>query len=222
MKSGVLGVCDEEFSLLEPYRGSRKVDNQELTDQIDITGVARTADGVDINKGVAAREEVATVEAAAIEFDAISLESKSDVVTRHTNFAVIPGELVVVENSNGLFLYDMLERAIGVSPERVNVSLEGVKSEFTDASIWKVGFYGRDDGVENGVLHGQNLQNDPAFAEYLASGGLNQLGMRVSIDDEEYNLYLTESGYFELYEPRDIDTKDFLLLIRNHLQPHFS
>lgn len=75
------------------------------------------------------------MEAAAIEFDAIPLESKSDVVTRQTNFAVIPSELVVVENSNGLFLYDMLERAIGVPPERVSESREGVKSDVTDASI---------------------------------------------------------------------------------------
>lgn len=222
MKAGVLGRFPSDFSRLEPYRGSRKVDGRELTDQIDVTGVARTADGIDITEGVAAREEVATVEAAAIEFDAISFDSASDVVTRHTEFAVIPGELVVVESSDGLFLYDVLERAIGVSPERVNVSLDGVQSAFPNASLWKVGFYGRDEGAENGVLHGQDLQDDPAFAEYVASGALNQLGMRLTIDDEEYNLYIAESGYFELYEPRDLDTKEFLKFVRTHLEPHFS
>jgi|AntRauTorcE11898_2_1112593.scaffolds.fasta_scaffold29729_1 hypothetical protein len=222
MKAGVLGRFDGSFSRLEPYRGSRRVDDQELTDQIDVTGVARTPDGVDITEGIAAREELATVEAAAIEFDAISFDSESDIVTRHTDFAVIPGELVVVESSDGLFLYDVLERAIGVSAERVSVPLDGVQSAFPNASIWKVGFYGRDEGAENGVLHGQDLQDDPAFAEYVSSGSLNQLGMHVTIDDETYNLYLSESGYFEIYEPRDLDTKEFLKFVRTHLQPHFS
>lgn len=222
MKAGVLGTFDEEFSRLEPYRGSRSVDDHNLTDQIDVTGVARTASGVDITEGVAAREEVATVETTAIEFDAISLDSKSDVVVKHTDFAVIPGELVVVENSKGLFLYDILERSIGVSSEQVNVSLDGVRSEFPDASLWKVGFYGREEGAENGVLHGKELQDDPAVAEHLTSGSLNQLGMRVTIDSEEYNLFITESGYVELYEPRELGTKEFLLFVRTHLQPHFS
>ncbi|GAB7011653.1 hypothetical protein [Halorubrum trueperi] len=222
MKAGVLGVVDGDLSRLEPYRGGRNVDGHDLTDQIDVTSVARTADGIDINEGVAAREELATREAAAIEFDAISVESESDVVTRHTHFATIPGDLVVVENSNGLFFYDILDRAIGTSPDRVTVSLESVLSEFPDASLWKVGFYGRDSGVENGVLHGENLQDDPAFSEYLADGSFNQLGMRVTVDGEEHNLNITESGYFEIYEPRDLDTKAFLRFVRNHLQPHFS
>lgn len=221
MKAGLLGVVDGDFSRLEPYRGRRTEDGKDLTDQIDITGVARTPDGIDINEGVAAREELATREMAAIEFDSISMESEVDVVTRHTNFAIIPGDLVVVENSNGLFLYDMLERAIGSSPERVNLSLKGVRSEFPDASLWKVGFYGRESGAENGVLHGENLQEDPAYSEYLTSGGLNQLGMRVTIEGEEYNLNLTESGYFEIYEPRDLDTEDFMRFVLDHLQPHF-
>lgn len=222
MKAGVLGVLEGDFPRFEPYRGGRKVDTHDLTDQIDITSVARTADGIDINEGVAAREELATREAAAIEFDAISVESESDVVTRHTQFATIPGDLVVVENSNGLFFYDILERAVGASPDRVSVSLDSVLAEFPDASLWKVGFYDRDGGAKNGVLHGENLQDDPAFSEYLADGALNQLGMRVSIEDEEYNLNITESGYFEVYEPRDLDTKGFLRFIRNYLQPHFS
>ncbi|MFW6382459.1 MAG: hypothetical protein ACOCZD_00290 [Haloferacaceae archaeon] len=222
MKAGVLGVLDGDFPRLEPYRGGRNVNGHDLTDQIDITGVARTPDGIDINEGVAAREEVATREAAAIEFDSISVESESDVVTRHTRFATVPGDLVVVANSKGLFFYDVLERAIGDAPERVSISLGDVLAAFPDASLWKAGFYDRDAGVENGVLHGADLQDDPAFSEYLADGSLNQLGMRVTVDETEYNLNVTESGYFEVYEPSDLDTKGFIRFIRNHLQPHFS
>lgn len=221
MKAGVLGTVDREFSRLEPYRGIRRTDGRELTDQIDITGVARTADGLDVNEGVAAREYLDTRQSVSIERDEISVRNESEVVTRHTNFAVVPGALVVVENSKGSFLYDVIDRAIGVTPTRVHVDLDGVLSEFPNASLWKVGFYDRERGAENGVLHGEDLQDDPAFSEHLASGAKNQLGMRVRVDGDEYNLNVTESGYFEIYEPRELATKEFLHFVDTYVQPHF-
>ncbi|MDZ5811756.1 hypothetical protein U4E84_10435 [Halorubrum sp. AD140] len=215
-------MLEDDFSRFEPYRGSRKEDGRDLTDQIDITGVARTADGIDINEGVAARETLATRESAAIEFDEISVDQEMDVVTRHTEFAGIPGEVVVVANTSGLFFYDVLQRAISVTPERAQIDLDGVLSEFSDPSLWKVGFYDRDAGAENGVIHGTELQADPAFSNHLTSGAKNQLGMRVSLDGTEYNLNITESGYFEIYEPRDLETKAFLQFIVDYVAPHFS
>lgn len=220
MKSAVIGRIDGNLDRIEPLRAIRDVDENELRDQIDITGVKRTPDGLDINEGRAAREEMVDAEKIVLGTDAISQVTEAERTTRYTEFLAVPDEFIGVASGSGTFLFDLLEAENGVDVSRVEVDIDEFAAVFPDATPWKVGFYGHGEQAENGVVHGENVLEDDDLGGVLANTKKNQLGLRMDYDGREFKMAITRSGYVSVYQPSNLDSAEFAEFIVDKILPH--
>lgn len=107
-------------------RQVRKENGTDLTDQIEVTGVTRTADGTDINRGHAAREKLASSRRVTLDGDRITVEDDADITTAYTEFAAIPGRIVIVSSKQGRFLFDLLGDETGTEISRDTSTSRGL------------------------------------------------------------------------------------------------
>lgn len=219
MKSAVIGRVDGDLSRINPVRKIRDA-KDDLRDQIEITGVKRTPDGLDINEGRAAREEMTKTERVSLDGDSITVASEPEKRTSYTEFLAVPDEFVGVDTKQGMFLFDLLESETGVSVDRVQVDIDEFAAAFPDATPWKVGFFGHGEQAENGVIHGENVLDDDEFGGVLAGTKKNQLGLRMAYDSREYKMTITRSGYVSVYEPSNLDSAEFAEFVVDKILPY--
>lgn len=220
MKSAVIGRVEGDFSRIEPLRTVRSMNGDELRDQIDITGVKRTPDGLDINEGRAAREEITNTESVELNADGISKVTERNKQTKYTEFLAVPDQFVGVDSKRGSFLFELLEGETGVSISRVQVDIDEFAAAFPDATPWKVGFYGHGEQAENGVVHGDNVLDDEEFGGVLAGTKKNQLGLKMSYGSREFKMTITRSGYVSVYEPSNLDSAEFAEFVVDKILPY--
>ena len=60
------------------------------------------------------------------------------------------------------------------------------------------------------------------FGRAIADLQKNQLGLQVNIRDREYRFLITESGYLELYQPREMAAAGFAEFVADTVLPHTS
>lgn len=222
MQRGIIGCGSGAFKRIEPVRKACFRDSEELIDQVDVTGVRRTPDGLDINQGVAATQTIDVAKSVSLDGDSISVRDERTIATRHTNFLAVPGEFVVVDSKRGRFLFELLSDELEVDISTATVNLDELLATHTDASAWKVGYFDRDDPSQNGVAHGQSILAAAEYADRLAGTEKNQLGLHLSYDGREYKLFVTRSGYLDIYQPRDLDPVEFAEFIQNVVLPNVS
>lgn len=220
MQRGVLGRIDGTLGRIDSFSRTRRVDGRELTDVVEVAGVKRTAGGLDITRGRAATQDVAETETVSLEGGTISVGSDATVETSHTEFLAAGDEFAAVASGDGAFAFDLLGERFGATIERAAVDLDALWVSLGDATPWKVGFYGHDGPVENGVVHGEHVLEDGVFGSALADLRKNQLGVAVEFDGEEYRFVVTRSGYLELYHPREFAASDFAGFVVETVLPH--
>lgn len=220
MNAAVIGRVDGEFARVEPTKRVREEDGVELAEQVDVTDVRRTPDGLDINAGRAAAQTLRERESVNLDNGAIEIETVEEPTTRYTDFFAVPGELVGVAGSRGTFLFDLLASETGATVERCSFDLDGFAAAFPDATPWKVGFYGHEGPAENGVVHGEHVLEDGVFGDALQDRKKNQLGLTVDHEGREFKMSITRSGYVEVYRPGDLDLAEFVAFVRDEVVPH--
>lgn len=220
MKRGILARVDGTLGRLGDVVTTREEDGQELTDIIEVTSVKRTPDGLDITAGRAATQELTTTDSVSISNRSISVSSDATVETKLTEFIAVGDEFVAVDSSAGTFAFDLLSDHVDATISRANVNLDDFWVSLNDATPWKVGFYGHDGPVENGVVHGESVLDDGVFGNAIADLQKNQLGVRTEIEGEEYKFMLTSSGYLDLYRPTEIESSGFATFISDRVLPY--
>lgn len=221
MKAGIVGTVAGDFSRVEPLRKLRVKQGQELTDQIEVTGVRRTSNGTDINEGHAAREELASAQRVTLGNDSIAVEDDATIETNYTEFAAIPGSVVVVSSKRGQFLFDLIGEETDTSIERASIDVTGFMEQFDDISPWQVGFYDATGPTQKGTLYGDDVLTD-GVADILEDATINQLGAHVALNGTSVNVSITESGYVGVYEPTDFSTIDYLSFIAEAVNPYID
>lgn len=222
MKRGIIGRARGSFDRVEPLRRTKTEDGEELVEQVDVTGVKRTPDGMDINEGVAAAQSIRERQSAELSLDAIEVTTEARKVTDVTNFLAVPGEFLVVDNKKGRFLFELLEDDLGVEISASSVDLDGLMSDHASAAAWKVGYYDPDNPARNGVLHGESILSNGEYTDRLAGTDMNQLGLTLEHGGEEFKLFVTESGYVDVYQPSELGSAEFAEFIRDVVLPHAS
>lgn len=220
MKSAVIGRVEGDLQRVESLRRHRAAEREDLLEQVEVTGVKRTADGLDITQGRAASQEQTTEEQITLDPDTIRKERVTETNTKYTDFIAVPSEFVGIATNEGSFLFDLLERDRGVPISRVDVDIDDFAGSFPKATPWKVGFYEHGNNAENGVIHGENVLEDEQFGGALASSKKNQLGLRMTHDGQEFKMLITRSGYVSVYEPTNLDTAQFAQFVIDKILPH--
>lgn len=219
MKSAVIGRVDGDLSRINPLRKVRNTEH-DLRDQIEITGVKRTPDGLDINEGRAAREELTEQDSVKLNGDGITVVSEEKTRTKYTEFLAVPDAFVGIDTKQGSFLFDLLEQETGVQISRVEVDIDDFAAAFPNATPWKVGFYGHGEQAENGVVHGENVLDDDELGGVLKGTKKNQLGLRMNYDGREFKMTITKSGYVSVYEPKNLDSAEFAEFVVDKILPY--
>lgn len=220
MKRGVIGRIEGRLGKIDSFSRTRREENIELTDIVEVERVKRTPSGLDITHGKAAQQDVTETESVTLSTNGISVSQESGITTTHTEFLTVGDEFVVVGSSDGTFLFDLLEERFGAEVSRAEVDLDSFWVTLKNPTPWKVGFYGHTGPVENGVVHGEHVLDDGVFGNTLADLKKNQLGIRVDIENQEFKFFITASGYLELYQPPEIESADFAGFVADNVLPH--
>lgn len=222
MNRGVIARVEGTLGRIGPFSSVNREDGVELKELVEVTGVKRTPAGLDITSGRAASQELRETESVSLDNGEISVSTDSKVTTNHTEFLTAGDEFVAVTSGDGTFAFDVLAEEYNADITRAEIDIDAFWLSLDDATPWKVGFYGHDGPVENGVVHGEDVLDDGVFGSALADLQKNQLGARVDIDGDEYKFVITKSGYLELYQPRNLEAADFAEFVVDNVLSYTS
>ena len=222
MKGGMLGLVSGTHERVDSFQTTRQSNEMELRTRVEVSGIQRTPDGVDITEGKAAREVINSRETVDMDSLSLTITDEEKVEREYTNFASINEKLVIVKGRSGRFLFEVLADRYGTPVEQASIDLDALYEANRDAIPWKVGFYGHSDLARNGVIHGKEVLNDSDFGDVLQRAPKNQLGLIFDRPEHEEKVFLTRSGYVEIYQPVSYDTADFVRFLDDVVLPHAS
>lgn len=204
MQSGKLALLNSEVENLEDevfeYTLPEKSPFDSVISSVRVDEVLSLNRGVKCIVGRAAQEDVERTESEEIESDGQISENKTaQKITRTTQFLLVPDVFLLVGSSSGEFLFPLLNEETNHSAYPAEISVDGFASDHDSAEYWKVGFTGRGDGAENGVVHGDTVFSDSEIGDVVGSADKNQLGVNFEYNGELLKLFVTESGYIDLY-----------------------
>jgi len=221
MKSGKLALLDsDEMELTESYAehdlpDKSPFDNVSAT--ITVEETFKLGQGRECYVGTAAEEVVESEDTNEILGPGdISEESTPVKRTLTTNFLLLPDEFIIVENSSGEFLHPLLREFGNHTAFPAEIDLDGFLNE-VDGDFWKVGFEERADGAENGVLHGESVLSDSTFGDVVGKSPKNQVGIDFEYGQEFIKLFVTSSGYVEVYQPSSFETDQFATFVADRV-----
>ena len=225
MKSGVIGVVSGEFDDLRSEVNTFTKDGEELREAIEILDTVDSDMGEALY-GRAAVEDITRDEGPVINDGQIEVKSYTETETKMTEFLVVPGEFVIVENGSGTFAFNLIGRQVGALIERGEVNLDAyinyLQDQNRDQEAWQVGFYGNGGEAQKGVVYGNNVLEDSDVGGVLDISEINQLGISYSTRDHSMKITVTESGYTNVYQPSDFESEDFLNFFSSELAPYVS
>lgn len=221
MESGVIALVDGPETLSE-FHDSMPFDNDapfsKSERSIEIRNTQKLENGKELYQGRAAKEELTERDSTEINSDgSITASTTIEKDTRYTEFLFVPDEFVAVESSAGTFLFELLTHRTPHTIVSIKFDLDGYLLDNDDAFVWKLGFKERGANAENGVVHGYDLLEDQEVGNILAPTEKNQLGLECSFNSDKIKLFLAESGYVDVYQPSNYDSKDFASLILDEL-----
>ncbi|WP_408957258.1 hypothetical protein [Natrinema sp. 74] len=225
MKSGKLALLSSDSDTINEAHSQHELPGDAPFDAVstalEIEEKLSLNEGKNCYIGKAAKEDVEYIESPEIteKGEIINTESAERRVYT-TTFLLVPDEFVIVDNSAGKFLFPLLSEETAHTAFPAEINVDSFTAEYDDAEYWKVGFEGRADGTENGVLHGDAVFNDSEFGAVVTDSNKNQIGANFEYGGELLKLFLTKSGYIEVYQPDSIDSEEFSEFIAEVLLPY--
>jgi hypothetical protein len=222
MKAGVIGIPDGDFGAVESNQTTVETDEHELEHCIEVQ-YSQQIGGITVQKGRAALESLEEQDSIEIVDGAIRVQSRTQPVTKYTEFVHVPGKFVAVSSGGGTFAFDLIGSQVGVGINRAEIDLDSyfnVQKDKYDAVPWKTGFYGHLGKAENGVVYGESVLEDGDFGNAIADSQMNQIGLSYSRGDEILKVNVTESGYVEIYQPDNYEEGEFAEFIIEEILTH--
>ena len=224
MKSGIIGLISGSSDSIESYSETVEQDGQMFSHSIQLEEIGHTKDGKPIYEGEAATETTDSEESISIK------ESTGEIVVtekpvkseKYTEVVVVPDEFAVVSSGEGIFAFELLNHAAGISAMRASLDLNEYAKQYYDApdvDPWQVGFYGNIGEAEKGIVYGEEVFDDSEIGDLLERSQVNQLGFNYQIDGENMKMTMAESGYIEIYQPSNYSTEDFCNYILEEITP---
>lgn len=220
MKAGVIGLPEGDFGTIESFEQQISED-PELSQCIEVQRTQTTDNGLTVQKGRAATQQLDEQESVEIVDGSIRVQSRSQPVTKYTEFVAVPGRFIAVSNGGGTFAFDLLGANTAI--ERAEIDLDSyfeTQQAENDATPWKAGFYGHLGNAEKGVVYGEGVLDDSDFGGAVASSQKNQIGLSYSQGDELMKVSVTESGYVEVYQPSNYEESEFAEFVVEDVLEH--
>lgn len=215
MQAGVIGIIDGEFDEMESFHQTQEQDGTTFSKSLQINQKPKTDMGYRAYVGEAAIQIIDEKETVNInpETGEIEVGEYPTKISKHTEFIAVPGEFVVVKSGSGTFAFDLIQSYYpGTHVERVRLDVNAYAEDYYTADEvdpWQIGFYGNIGKAEKGVVYGENVISDNDIGDVLARSQLNQLGLRYEMMGHDMKISMTESGYIQVYNPSNFESKDF-------------
>jgi len=210
MKAGIVGLLDAPNETIDTIHNSTIQEGIEYRYAIE---PSETFDDTDlpqtVQSGQAAMEVPEEVEQIEIHDGEITSNTNVQTETKYTQWILIPGELIIVEDSGGQFMYDLLSVELNWEAHRAELDLTKMASDYEETQLWKMGFYDHFGTAQKGVVYGDNVIEDQDIGHALGESQINQLGLQYEYEGNMTKLTLAESGYVELYQPSEFTSGDF-------------
>lgn len=142
--------------------------------------------------------------------------------TKSSKFAAIPGEFVVIENSDADFAFDLIGKTTETMVAPIKFDLNAIASDYDEggSNIWMTGFYNYDGNANTGVAYGDNVLSDTDIGPIFTNSRMNQLGITTAWAEEEMKFMITESGYLRIYTPSDFGTPSFIRFVKEFINQY--
>jgi len=222
MKSGILGLIRGNSNSIESFHETREQDGERFSQSLQLEEIGHTEAGKPILEGEAATETTDSEDSISINGDSgeIIVTEKPVKSEKYTKILVVPDEFSVVSSSSGIFAFDMLNRAGGISAMRSSLDLNTYAEQYYDGpgvDPWQVGFYGNIGEAEKGTVYGEEVFDDSEIGDILERSQINQLGLEYEVAGADLKVTMTESGYIEVYQPSNYSTEDFCNFLSNEI-----
>lgn len=226
MKAGIIATVDGQTDAIESFEEEVQIPDHEVYSSIkqcvQIRETLELADNRVAQLGRAAVDEISTNEKAEIENGEIRVSEKPEMVTKYTEFLLVPGSFIAASSGSGRFVFDLISSHTGSEISPVEFDLNGFIGDRESADPWKVGFENRTGNAENGVVHGEELLTDGELGNALTDSKKNQIGLEYSSDGHLLKVFVAKSGYVEVYQPSNYDSREFIDFIESDLLHHIS
>jgi len=226
MKAGIIATVEEETDEIESFEEEILLPDHEVYSSIkqcvQIRETIELADNRVARVGRAAVDEISTSEKADIENGEIRVTEKPEMVTKYTEFLLVQGSFIAASSSSGRFVFDLISTHTGSEITPVEFDLNGFIEDRESADPWKVGFENRTGNAENGVVHGEELLRDGELGNALNNSKKNQIGLEYNSDGHLLKVFVTKSGYVEVYQPSNYDSREFIKFIESDLLHNVS
>jgi len=226
MQSGTLFLCDSLEGGLDSFRAEVALPDQapadNLLEAIDIRNSRELPDGTLVQSGDAAAEVLSEQDVTEISENRISNRTEESVSTTFGTFTFSSDGILIV-GGGGKFIPAIITEHTEIHAQAAKVDIDSY-FEFLmsvhgsdNTEIWKVGFQEERTNADNGVLHGSALMSDSELAPLLENSKKTQLGVELEYQGELLNLYVAESGYFDIYQPNNYPDKQVIEFLRDQL-----
>jgi len=223
MEAGILGLLNAPTETIEQFNGHVTQDGIDYQySVVPQQSLHHPSLNKSIQTGHAAMEVPKETEEINITDGEISQDTGITTNTKYTNWFLLPGDLLVVENSTGRFLYELIASELGWQVDRAELDLTTMTADYEETEVWQVGFYDHLGTAQKGVVYGDDVVDDQDIGDALADARVNQLGLDYPYQQDSIKVTLTESGYVELYQPSSYDTADFAAYLHDEIQQYIS
>jgi len=222
MKAGLIGLVDGEIDSIESFSRTTENRGYELREALEIRQTFTDLSGDLIgHSGRAAVQRVVENEDVEIGSEGdITVGETPEVTTLYSEFLIVPNEFVAVGSGSGSFVFDLIGSYTDTTVQEAEINLKSYSQTRPEANPWKIGFYGKQGNAENGVVHGDGLLDDDDLGEILIDTATNQLGLEFEKDGVVFKVFITESGYVEVYQPSNLDSAEYLNFVSSEVMPH--
>ena len=222
-RGGIAVVTDSGHDIEEnQFPTTRTEDGYELQSTIDIDWQQTLLGANQVTYGRIAKESLTDIKTTRIRADGgIEVDrDESDVVPHTTEFAHVPGEFVVTESTQDEFADQLLEEATGETIHRAQVDLEAFAKAHPNADPW-MGWSSPGEGPIDSVAAWGDIDSVPDLAKFIDSNEHSQIGLtNLEYDGRVLKLVLSKSGWLAIYDPKDMDTIEFMRFIHDEVLPY--
>jgi len=210
MISGLVGSVKGDSNRIDTseFPKVRNESGIELRSTISVEQETENLDGTPIIMGTAAEQVQNEIFRKTIDSEGKITEKTPDVEveTHTTEFALVPGEFVIIESSQGEFAFDMISRATGTSVSPMTFDLDGLARNLRDtANFWMGGFYDHRGSADAGVTYGDQVFDDSEIGSAVWEAKKNQLGIDFEYNSDDIKLRITEGGFVQIFQPGEYD-----------------
>lgn len=223
MRAGVVAEVNGDFDGIGSFvTTSSAEDGSELKQCVEVQQTLELPDGGKLLKGRAGKEELQLQESAQIEGEQVIKSENPEIITKYTNFLVVPGKVVISDSNAGSFVFDLIGQHTETHIESAELDLRAYLEEHEEAIPWQTGFYQNTGRAKKGVVYGNKVTDDGEVGRVLADSNLNQLGLTHPYNGHEVKITMAESGYVEVYQPNSYEEAEFAQFVLDQIAPYIQ